>query len=454
MEKINQKYKVLYWIIIILLVIAIVTAGYQFKRVEAMKISIENNYNRAFYELVNYVDDIDTLLQKSMLVSSSAQISSISSELFRKTSAAKACIAQLPLSEILLENTEKFLSQIGDYTYMLSQKSIYDEEITEEDYENLSSLGDYSSSLKEELLILQENIYAGVVDWGNVSKRNSSYISNIVNAVGENILSNFERVEKNFQEYPSLIYDGPFSEHIERINPIMTENAENFGETETLQKAKDFISEWQGELLNDGESNNTAFESYLFKGTNENEQIYAAFTKKGAYPLYFFINREISEEKVSVDEAIEKGRAFLSKHGYDNMKSSYYDKANGIATVNFAYEQGNVICYSDLIKLKVALDNGEIIGFESNGYLMNHKQRHFESLQITEEDVKKQINNHLNVEKISLAMIPKDNKTEIFCYEIKGNYKDRNFLIYINVQNGREEEILMLIESESGILTI
>ena len=453
-KKINQKYKYLFWVPIVLLVIAVFTAGYQFRRAEAMKISVENNYNRAFHEFVDYVDDIDSLLQKSVLISSSAQMSSISSELFRKTSAAKACLAQLPISEVLLENTEKFLSQIGDYTYTLSQKSIYNEEITEEDYKNLSSLGDYASSLKDELLKMQDDIYAGVISFGEVGKEANSHLSEVANAAADNIISDFEGVEKKFQEYPALIYDGPFSEHIERINPTVTENSKSCTEKEALEKAKAFVSEWGGELAIEGESQNTALESYLFKGSSEGGGIYAAFTKKGAYPLYFLIDREITEEKISVDEAIGRGREFLSSRGFSNMKSSYYDKANGVATINFAYEQGNVTCYSDLIKVKVALDNGEIIGFESNGYLMNHRQRSFETPSLSEEEAKAKINKHLNIDGISLAMIPKNNKTEVLCYEIKGNHKGKNFLIYINAQNGREEQILMLLESENGILTI
>ena len=43
---------------------------------------------------------------------------------------------------------------------------------------------------------------------------------------------------------------------------------------------------------------------------------------------------------------------------------------------------------------------------------------------------------------------------EVLCYEFKGTYMNKNFIVYINAENGREEEILLLIESENGILTI
>lgn len=453
MESIRHRY--IYTILGVFLIVSVVIAGYQFKKANAMKVSVENNYNRAFHELVDYVNDIDTLLQKSMLVSSSAQLSTISSELFRETTAAKACLAQLPISDVQMEKTEKFLSQIGDYTYSLSQKSIYNEEISDEDYKNLSSLAEYAKTLSGELLKMQEDIYSGEINFGNIGKEGDKHLSNVAEAAGGSVLSNFENVEKEFQEYPSLIYDGPFSEHIEKINPVMTKDKKKYKEEEALKKAKEFLGDWWGEkLVPDGESSNTALESYLFKGWTDDARIYAAFTKKGAYPLYFLVSREIGEEKISVENAISIAKKYLSDKGYAAMHESYYDKSNGMATINFAYKQGDVTCYSDLIKVKVALDNGEVIGIETNGYLMSHTQRNLETPVLSAEEARGKINRHLKVNDINLALIPKKSKTEVLCYEIKGKHEGRNFLIYINALNGREEQILMLVESEDGILTI
>lgn len=449
----NSSNKALYYIPLILLIAAMFTIGFQYKKAAAVKISVENNYNRAFGELVNYVDDIDVNLQKSMLVSSAPQIASLSSELFRETTAAKACLAQLPVSEIQLENTEKFLSQIGDYTYMLSQKSIFGDEITDGNYENLQSLSEYSALLKQELLSIQEGISSGEINFADTKKSAAKRFSS-AEAASSDILADFENVEKQFREYPSLIYDGPFSEHIEKINPVMTENAKLFTAEEVLAKATDFLGEHGKNLLSDGESGNTPLASYLFKSSNEYESLYAAFTKKGAYPLYFLINREMGEEQIGIDEAVSAAKTYLSEKGFLSMKESYYDVFGGVATINFAYTQGNIVCYSDLIKVKVALDNGEIVGFESKGYLTTHKQRNIGDIILSEQDVRDKINKHLSVDVISLAVIPKNNKTEVLCYEVKGIHKDKNFLIYINAENGREEEIMLLIETENGILTI
>lgn len=446
MKQSFQKY--IYSALGVLLVLSFAFGSYHYRKAEKLEIMVENDYNRAFHELVNYVDDIEVLLHKGMLVSSPSQMATISSELFRQTSAAKACLGQLPLSEVQMENTEKFLSQIGDYTYLLSQNSINNEQVSQEDYKNLASLGEYAQKLNQELLKMEDEIYAGTLRFDALSKKSNASVA----YAASDYLSGFQSVEKEFQEYPSLIYDGPFSEHIESMNPLMTENAPMVSGEEALKKARDFLG--IPELSQNGESQNTVLDSYSFTASYDGRDVIAAFTKKGAYPLYFLINREIGEETIPVENAISIAAEYLKTHGFSSMTESYYDKSGGIATINFAYVQDDVICYSDLIKVRIAMDTGEVVGFESKGYLMTHTQRKLPAIKLSEAEAREKINSHLSVDSVRLALIPKDSKREVLCYECKGHFSDRNYLIYINAENGREEKILMLLESPEGILTI
>ena len=110
--------------------------------------------------------------------------------------------------------------------------------------------------------------------------------------------------------------------------------------------------------------------------------------------------------------------------------------------------------YPDLIKVKVALDNGEILGFESTGYLNNHTERKISKNIISKDEAKKTLNKNLNIKSEQLAIIPTEYKTEILCYEFKGTVEDREFLVYINAETGVEEDILVIYNTPNGTLTM
>ena len=165
-------------------------------------------------------------------------------------------------------------------------------------------------------------------------------------------------------------------------------------------------------------------------------------------------NRAVNTEIISQEEANAKGKEFLDSRGVSNMKVTYYLKQDGIVTINYAYVQNDVVVYSDLIKVKVALDNGEILGIETSGYLNNHTQRDTSKIKISKKEAKKTLNKNLQISSEGLAIIPTEFKTEILCYEFKGNVDGKDFLVYINAENGREEDILIITNTPNGTLTM
>ncbi len=440
--------KKLYWLFSVVVVALGVFGIYECFKAKAYQRSLEDTYNRAFYELTDYVDDIDTLLAKGMLATSAGEMATISQELSVQASAAKSCLAQLPVTEVQLDKTEKFLSQVGDYTYTLSQSLIDKKSISEQEYENLNSLGVYASSLNRSLGELSQKIQDGSHRFGENA---NIYLSSVAYAETSDP---FSAIEKEFGEYPSLIYDGPFSEHIENMQPKLLENARELSRDEAAGKMAEFFGIKKEAVQYTGETQNSLMNSYMFSCRTDKNNITAAITKKGGYVVYFLTNSRAREEKLSVEDAIIKAKSFLKEKGFSDMQSSYYEKTDGIATVNFAYKQNNVVCYSDLIKVKVALDDGEIVGMEANGYIMNHEKRDIRTPVLTKQEARSKISPRLSIDEANIALIPKDSKREVLCYEFKGTSGGRNFLVYINAETGNEEDIQILIESPDGVLTI
>jgi len=136
------------------------------------------------------------------------------------------------------------------------------------------------------------------------------------------------------------------------------------------------------------------------------------------------------------------------------MKETYFIKQGNVVTVNYAYNDNGVIVYPDLIKVKIALDNGEILGIETTGYLNSHKEREVTEPQITLEEAKAKINDKLEIMSENMAIIPTEWKTELVCYEFKGKVEEKEFLVYINAETGKEEDILVILDTPGGTLTV
>lgn len=412
----------------------------------------ENSYNMAFYELVDYVQNVETYLAKSLISSTSEHGAETLTNLWREANLAQSYLARLPIESQELENTEKFLNQVSDYSYSLSRKNIYDENLTEEDLKNLKDLHSYSVELENTLNQLSDDLNTGRFSWGELTKKGTVAFAQQVDNISKESFSN---LEENFHEYSGLIYDGAFSEHLTN-NEKKGLTGNDIEEEQAKQIAEDFVGKDKiKETSNLGFSENATIPAYDFSITNySNESINISVSKKGGHVVYMNSNRAVNSEVISQEEANKKGKEYLAAKGFQNMKETYYLKQEGIVTINYAATQDNVVMYPDLIKVKVALDNGEVLGIETTGYLNNHTQRDVSRIKITQEEAKKSLNKDLQIGSEGLAVIPTEWKTEILCYEFKGKVEDREFLVYINVENGREEDVLMITNTPNGTLTM
>ena len=440
-------------IIVVLFTIIIILGAIIYKKQTEYRQASENQYNMAFYELVDYVQNVKTYLAKSLISSSPEHGAETLTHVWREANLAQAYLSRLPIDSVELEKTAKFLNQVSDYSYSLSRKNIYKESLTEEDLKNLEELHNYSVELSNTLDQLSADINDGRIKWGELTKKGEVAFAQEVSNISKNSFSN---LEENFHEYSGLIYDGAFSEHMTSSQKKGL-TGDNIDEEKAKQIAIDFIGKDKVQEINsNGKSKNTDIVTYDFsvKVNNENEEnMNISVTEKGGHILLMNYNRNIEAELISQEEADNIGKKFLEERGLNNMKETYYLKQDGIVTINYAYKQDEVTIYPDLIKLKIALDNGEVMGIETKGYLNSHEERKIPEVKISKEEAKESLNKNLEITSESLAIIPTEWQTEVLCWEFKGKVNDTDFLVYINAENGKEEDILVITNTPNGTLT-
>ena len=439
-------------IICVLLVLAVALGIILYQQQKQYKQVSENNYNMAFYELVDYVQNVETYLAKSLISSTPEHGAETLTNLWREANLAQTYLARLPIESQELENTEKFLNQVSDYSYSLSRKNIYHQKLSQDDLNNLQDLHSYSIELENTLNQLSDDLNTGRFNWGELTQKGSIAFAQQVDNISKESFSN---LEENFHEYAGLIYDGAFSEHLTNQEKRGL-TGDDIEEEQAKKIAEEFIGKENiKETTNLGFSENATIPVYDFSITNQQEEtIQISISKKGGHIVSMNSNREVNAEIISQEEADQKGKEFLESKGFTNMKETYYLKQEGIVTINYAATQDNVVIYPDLVKVKVALDDGEILGIETTGYLNNHVKRDTSKVKITSQEAKSSLNPNLQITSEGLAIIPTEWQTEILCYEFKGKVEDKEFLVYINSENGREEDILMIVDTPNGTLTM
>ncbi len=418
------------------------------RRNELNSLALEYNYMRAVEELSAAADNINNTLQKELYAGTADMHQNLAQQLWRDSSTAKAALAQLPVEELQLENTYKFLSQVGNYALSISEKVREGEEITDDEYQKLSSLHDFSRRLCDDMWELENGITSGEIILSAAAKESSPQSGEKAPTVTEG----FEDFEEGFDSYPSLIYDGPFSDHILEKKPLMTENAPQVTKQKALERCAMALNINSADIKETSEEEGK-MPSWVF--SDKDGALTCAVTKNGGYISYFLKSRQVNEISISREEAINNADKLLEKLGVLSMERTYYEEYNNALVINYAYSYDGTVCYTDLIKISVAMDNGEILGYDARGYLVNHQKREFKDGRISILDAQKKVSPKLTVKSRSLAVIPSDSTEELLCYEFKCRTEDdRNVLVYINAYTGKEEQILILYESESGTLAM
>jgi len=416
-ERLRDRHMFTLVMIALGLLLAVIILGlYTYQKQREARQASENSYNRAFYELINYMEEVETYLAKSSITSTAEHEAETLANVWSEANLASVFLSQLPIETEELQNSQKFLNQVSNYGYTLSQKAMRGEDLTDEELKNLENLHDYAVGLKDTLNQLANEINQGTISWGELTKEGNIAFAQQVDNISKD---SFGNIEQAFHDYAGLIYDGAFSEHM--TNPERKGlTGEDIDENKAREIAKNFTGASDENISSNGLMENGNIPLYNFIIKQDDKQKSISISQKGGHIVYMNFYREIGEEQISNEQAIEIGKNFLNEKGYSNMKETYYLKQDGNVVINYAYNQDDVKVYPDLIKVKIALDNGEILGVETMGYLNCHHDRQIPKNLISVERAKSKLNPRIEVTSQNLAIIPTEFGTEILCWEFTG----------------------------------
>lgn len=406
-------------------------------KMDAVSNQLEAVYKKNYYELVDSANSCDTDISKLLASSDNDFRAKMLNQISQSAKDMQSSIAELPLNSDGILQSVKFINQMSGYTEILEEKIGQGETLTEEDLAVLQEMHQTLNEMKNFLNEMSQRMIAGY---------SIMYAGGMMHGDYDEFSWNFTQISPT--EYPTMIYDGPFSDSVENKEIVGLSGKEV--SKEDVYKKIDSLFGNISSIKYLGETKGK-FETYNFKTINADDQIlYVQATKIGGNILTVSGNTQSGQNLIDYEEAEKIALNFVKKNGIEDAQVVWNQELNSQMYFNIAPILDEVVLYPDLVKVKVDLQNGNVIGYDAISYLTNHKERELEKPTISIDSARALIDDSFVVENERLVLSPLDYNREVLCYEFKCSRDNAIFYFYIGATSGIQENLLKVVETSDG----
>ncbi|MGN1200736.1 MAG: PepSY1/2 domain-containing protein [Candidatus Caccovivens sp.] len=415
--------------------------AYGVMNAQAMEYSIqlENIYKKNFYELVDSVNTADTNISKLLASDDETYQAKMLGEVSQSAKEMQSSVAMLPLSSDNILTTVRFVNQMSGYTQILQKKVDEGGTLTEQDIKVLNQMHDALTEMKLYLNRMSTEMINGYSILEASSRMNGDY---------DEFSSDFAQIKTEGSDYPTMIYDGPFSDSV--VNQqVKGLSGEEISKEDAYKKVDDVFKnvsniKYQGQT--DGK-----FNTYNFNlQDSDGQTIYVQVTKIGGHILTVSGGVESDNKTISFEQAEKIALDFAKANGIENVDVVWSEELKSQAYFNIAPKLNNMILYPDLVKVKVDMEHGNVVGYDAITYFTNHTGRTLSQPSISQADARAKIDNSFEIKNERVVLAPLDYNREVVCYEFECERGGATYYIYINASTGAEENILKVVETDDG----
>ncbi len=407
------------------------------------KNQLENVYKNNFYDLLDSVNNLENKVAKIINSSPSSTTYQRKTllEASRNASEAEISVSYLPFSYNEIEETQKMVNQISGYTSTLAEKLATGGTLSQEDIDTLENIHYNLLQLQNQLNEFERKLGEGY----SIVDESRDFDTDI-----NGFTKTLSQMKNNDVQYPTMIYDGPFSDSVTNavVKGLKGDHISKDTGAEVVQKnfkttaTMDYEGETKGR-----------FETYNYRATNaDDEMLYVQVTQIGGHILTVSGAGRDGEQSVDMAKAKEIALEFASQNGIKNGKVVWSDQIGGDVYLNIAPTSDGIILYPDLVKVKINLASGTVVGYDATTYFTNHVARTLSKGSLTESTAVGKVPSTFEIVQSRYVLSPLDYNREVVCVEVEATKDDGTYYFYFNVQNGDLENVLKVIKTDNGNL--
>ncbi len=398
-------------------------------------------YQRAMYEVKDNLNNIEINLSKLIAAGDGKLGVEIAGDVARQSQSASDNLKNLPMDYHSVESANKFLNQVGDFCVSYS-RALVNGKNTDVYEEKLQSLYDAAHDLNERFTEISDSVGEGK----NIIAELNRIRLDSASGLGEETLIN------NPVEYPELIYDGPFSDTRGKKNFKLLDELPEVDFSAAKQKLKEYLGDMRlTGLKQEGRSEEP--EAFFITGYADGKKFFASVSEKGGKLISFNIDTSVTGGvRITEQKARDYAREYAARADFRDLEEVWYNASEGIAVVNLAPIRNGIVYYTDLVKVKLSLEDGALIGIEAAGYCTNHCDRNL-SPTISENTALLRLPNNFSLIAIRPALIPLNN-AELLTYELACEHNGMYYFIYVDAVSGETVNIMRVINDNRGQLVL
>ncbi|GAV11112.1 germination protein YpeB [Paenibacillus sp. chi10] len=424
-----------------LLFIGAIVWGYQeHQEKNSILIKAENQYQRAFHDLTYHVDKLHSELGQTLAVNSKSQAMHRKGlvNVWRITSQAQNEINQLPLTLLPFNKTEDFLSRISNFSYRAAVRDMTKQPLSDDEVKILKTLHQNAAQISQDLQKVQNKVISQSLRWMDVETAMASEKKTMDNT----IIDGFKTVDKKVSEYPELNW-GPSISSVYTKRSVKMLKGNPLSEQQIKEKAEKFLIKKPNEPVQVRKNGKgTEYESYTVftKYKNDGSALTLDYTKQG-FLMSYMDTRPVGKKKLTMAQAEESAKRFLKKNDYPDMAAVRYDEYNNTGSLTLVPVADGVYLYPQQVTARVALDNGEVTGLQAADFVYEGKERKVGKPKLGKKEAQAMLNPDMDVLYDRMSLIKNDLSEEVLCYEFGGKINGGAYRVYINADNGTEEQI-------------
>ena len=405
---------------------------------------------RALGNTLDAVQSLDSSLKKCAFAVTPVMENRLCMEIFGDARQVEIALASLPVRSDSLEKIAKHVAVVGDYAAGLSNGVISGSLFDDAAIRQLSQFSERTEQLHDDLAALRERVLTGDVKSESFARITDS-LDNLESELAEDVQTlstEMQAVSESFPEADPVAYDGLYSE------PDPAEHDWTQGKTAiSREQAREIAGDWLSvdpSALQDSGSRSGMIACYCFTAKDASSETEIAVSRYGGAVFSATEEKEVTDSKLTKDEAEDCAERYLAKHGLDDLECFQTTISGGNAVFQFVpVEDGSVLCLPDLVRVMVSLDDGSVTGYDAAAYHLHHKERDLSAFQDLQTNPEAAVPASLHIRSVRPVVLQPYGGDEQCCYCLDCESQAGDpYRIYVDAVSGEQRQILLPEELE------